>query len=84
MCKNNYFTVLCRWLKIFSFFHLIRKDNLLRNKIPLPVNEARNMFGVADVTGKLKYGQCFIQYQKRTKQGTTYTVLKGKYLFLIF
>ncbi len=48
----------------------------------MPIDEARNMFGVADVTGTLKYGQCFIQYQIRTKEKRTYKVLKGRYLFL--
>ncbi|CAF3845173.1 unnamed protein product [Rotaria sordida] len=56
------------------------RENLLRNKIPLPINEARNMFGVADVTGKLEYGQCFIQYQMKTKEKTTYKVVKGTVL----
>jgi hypothetical protein len=67
---------------MLSVFHFLRKENLLRNKIPLPINEARNMFGVADVTGTLKYGQCFIQYQIRTNEKKTYKVLKGRYLFL--
>ena len=51
----------------------------MKNKIPLAVNEARNMFGVADVTGTLKYGQCFIQYKKDTTTKTRmYEVVKGK------
>ncbi len=51
---------------------------MLRNRIPLPVNEARNMFGVADVTGKLTYGQCFIQYEVESKEKKkTYKVVKG-------
>ena len=40
-----------------------RKNFLVRNKIPLPVNEARCLFGIADETGKLKSGECFIQYR---------------------
>ncbi len=59
------------------FLHFDRKENLLRNKIPLPIDEARNMFGVADVTGKLKYGQCFIQYQIGKKEKKAYKVVKG-------
>jgi len=51
---------------------------LLRNRIPLPVDEARNMFGVPDVTGKLTYGQCFIQYEVKSKEKEkTYDVVKG-------
>ncbi len=59
-------------------FQFLRKENLLRNRIPLPVDEARNMFGVADVTGKLTYGQCFIQYEVKSKEKEkTYDVVKG-------
>ncbi|CAF0879967.1 unnamed protein product [Adineta ricciae] len=54
------------------------KENLLENKIPLPVNEARNMFGVADVTSKLDYGQCFIQYEVESNgDKRTFKVLEG-------
>jgi hypothetical protein len=67
---------------MISVFHFLRKENLLRNKIPLPINEARNMFGVADVTGTLKYGQCFIQYQVVTSEKKIYKVVKGRYIFL--
>jgi len=45
----------------------------------LPKNEARNMFGVPDVTGILNYGQCFIQYSVETENSKTYQVVKGKY-----
>ncbi|CAF5001728.1 unnamed protein product, partial [Rotaria sp. Silwood1] len=38
------------------------KDNLLSNRIPIPPKDGRNLFGVADETGELKYDQCFIQY----------------------
>ncbi|CAF1186741.1 unnamed protein product [Rotaria sordida] len=38
------------------------KDNLFSNRIPIPPKDGRNLFGVADETGELKYGQCFIQY----------------------
>jgi hypothetical protein len=42
------------------------------------------MFGVGDVTGKLKYGQCFIQYEKKTTgKNKIYEVVKGKE-FLFF
>jgi len=36
--------------------------NLLKNKIPLPVNECRYIFGCA-LESRLKEGQCFIRYQ---------------------
>ncbi|CAF1090037.1 unnamed protein product [Didymodactylos carnosus] len=55
------------------------KENLLRNKIPLYANEARNMFGIADETGQLKYGQCFIQYEVKGRV-KSYAVVKGKVL----
>jgi len=53
-----------------------RKDLLRRNKIPLPVDEARCLFGIADETRSLKQGQCFIQYQTMDKK--SYKVVKGK------
>ncbi|CAF1100761.1 unnamed protein product, partial [Adineta ricciae] len=40
----------------------IHPDNLLKNKIPLPVNECRYMFGCAFET-KLETGTCFIRYE---------------------
>ncbi|CAF1087992.1 unnamed protein product [Didymodactylos carnosus] len=65
----------------FFFLDLCSKENLLRNKIPLPVNEARNLFGVADPTGLLKPGQCFIQYTVISKaKKKTYKVVKGTVL----
>ena len=42
--------------------------NLLKNKIPLPVNECRYIFGCA-LESRLKEGQCFIRYQvKKNRQ----------------
>ncbi|CAF2732560.1 unnamed protein product [Rotaria sp. Silwood2] len=38
------------------------KQNLLKNKLPLPVNECRYMFGCT-LESKLESGQCFIRYQ---------------------
>ena len=35
---------------------------LNRAKIRIPKNEARNMFGIVDEYGVLKYGEVFIQY----------------------
>jgi hypothetical protein len=43
--------------------YLCRKHFLRRNKIPLPENQARCLFGIADETGTLKAGECFIQYR---------------------
>ncbi|CAF3568479.1 unnamed protein product [Rotaria sp. Silwood1] len=40
----------------------LSKDNLLTNRIPIPPTDGRNLFGIADETGELEYGQCFIQY----------------------
>ena len=55
-----------------------RKQLLLKNKIPLPVNQGRNLFGVADVTGELKAGQCFIQYRDlQIAWAKEYHVLEG-------
>ncbi len=39
------------------------------------------MFGVADVTGKLKYGQCFIQYQIENKEKKAFKIVQGEYFF---
>ncbi|CAF5062283.1 unnamed protein product, partial [Rotaria sp. Silwood1] len=41
---------------------LRNKQDLLKNKLPLPVNECRYMFGCT-LESKLKAGQCFIRYQ---------------------
>lgn len=38
------------------------KRNLLKNRIPVPPGEGRNLFGVVDETRTLEYGECFIQY----------------------
>ncbi|CAF1065628.1 unnamed protein product [Adineta steineri] len=39
----------------------LSKDNLITNRIPIPPEDGRNLFGIADETGELKYGECFIQ-----------------------
>ncbi|CAF0834675.1 unnamed protein product [Adineta steineri] len=54
------------------------KDLLRRNKIPLPVDEARCLFGIADETRSLKEGQCFIQYQ--TMDRKSYKIVTGEVL----
>ncbi|CAF1643998.1 unnamed protein product [Rotaria sp. Silwood1] len=57
------------------------KDDLLKNRIPLPLHEARNMFGVADETGTLEYGQVFIQYKNLDPTiDKTYIVVTGDVL----
>ncbi|CAF1034878.1 unnamed protein product [Rotaria sordida] len=38
------------------------KQDMLKNKIPLPMNECRYMFGCA-LESKLKSGQCYIRHQ---------------------
>jgi hypothetical protein len=61
----------------------LAKEDLLKNKIPLPLNEARNMFGIADETGTLEYGQVFIQYTNfDSTNENKYIVITGKYSFL--
>ena len=48
------------------------------------------MFGVADVTGTLDYGQCFIQYEVESNGNkSTFKVLEGRQikitlLFLLY
>ncbi|CAF0780750.1 unnamed protein product [Adineta steineri] len=54
------------------------KDLLRRNKIPLPVNEARCLFGIADEARSLKEGECFIQYQ--TMDRKSYKIVTGEVL----
>jgi len=49
-----------------SFLFVFR--HLLKNKIPLPPNECRFMFGCA-FESKLKQGTCFIRYQILTDDG---------------
>ena len=62
------------------FVRLIcRKDFLCRNRIPLPVDDARYLFGIADETKSLKEGQCFIQYQTMNKK--SYKVVTGNHRF---
>ncbi|CAF3947011.1 unnamed protein product [Rotaria sordida] len=57
------------------------KEDLLKNRIPLPLNEARNMFGVADETGTLEYSQVFIQYKNLDPNiDKTYIVVTGDVL----
>jgi hypothetical protein len=61
------------------------KEDLLKNKIPLPLHEARNMFGVVDETGSLEYGQVFIQYTNLDpKNKNKFIVVTGKYFFHYF
>ncbi|CAF0815277.1 unnamed protein product, partial [Adineta ricciae] len=56
-------------------------DDLLKNNIPLPLNEARYMFGVVDETKTLKYGQVFIQYKDfDSSDESTYVVVTGDVL----
>ena len=63
-------------------FYIYRKDLLRRNKIPLPIDEARCLFGIADETKLLKEGQCFIQYQTADKK--SYKIVTGTRLPSIY
>ncbi|CAF4120129.1 unnamed protein product [Rotaria sp. Silwood2] len=58
------------------------KNFLIRNKIPLPVNEARCLFGIADETGTLRSGECFIQYRslENSSMSEKYIVFTGTVL----
>jgi hypothetical protein len=42
--------------------------DLLKNKLPLPMNECRYMYGCA-LESRLEPGQCFIRYQVLDKDG---------------
>jgi hypothetical protein len=54
------------------------RDDLFRNKIPVPFSEGRNMFGVVDETGTLTYGEVFIQYKNLdASDAHSYIVLTG-------
>jgi hypothetical protein len=66
------------------FCEISRKHFLHRNKIPLPVNYARLLFGIADETGILQPGQCFIQYRdlEFSPRSKTYYVVEGIILTL--
>jgi len=60
------------------------KADLLKNKIPLPLNEGRNMFGIVDETGTLEYGQVFIQYKDLdSPYDNTFIVLNGKHFLVL-
>ena len=51
---------------------------LKRAKIPLPVDQARNMLGVLDETGTLNYGEVYVQYTvDLDNPGTETKVLTG-------
>ncbi|CAF0893708.1 unnamed protein product [Adineta ricciae] len=63
----------------------LSRDNLITNRIPIPPTDGRNLFGIADETGELKSGQCFIQYSlldstKKTTNQEKFHVLQGTVL----
>jgi len=66
-------------LVIIYVFDVCRKHFLHRNKIPLPLNEARCLFGIADETQTLKPGECFIQYRDlaNSPRSKTYDTVEG-------
>ena len=49
---------------LFFFFCLLIDELKRRARIEIPSDYGRNMMGVLDETGKLTYGQVFIQYSK--------------------
>lgn len=53
-------------------FHIEFFRNLLDNKIPLPNNECRYMYGCA-FESKLKAGTCFIRYEVLNEYGKSLT-----------
>jgi hypothetical protein len=58
------------------------KDNLLKNRIPVPHNDGRNLFGIADETKELEYGQCFIQYsllESKPNSQRRFRVVTGRF-----
>jgi hypothetical protein len=64
--------------------YLMDRDNLLKNKIPLPLHEGRHMFGIVDETGTLEYGQVFIQYKNfDPRGGNTYSVAEGEFVSIV-
>ncbi|CAM4813503.1 unnamed protein product [Rotaria magnacalcarata] len=50
-------------------------EKLLKNKIPLPLNECRYMFGCA-LESTLEQGQCFIRYQILNDDGKPFEIPK--------
>jgi hypothetical protein len=69
---------------IICVFDICRKYFLHRNKIPLPLNQARCLFGIADETGTLKPGECFIQRRELQFDpwSKTYLTIEGIILTL--
>ncbi|CAF1212000.1 unnamed protein product [Adineta ricciae] len=47
-------------------------DDLLKNKIPLPVNECRYIYGCA-LESQLQEGQCFLRYEVLNNYGKSFT-----------
>ncbi|CAF0997471.1 unnamed protein product [Adineta steineri] len=58
---STFFELQTRWFAQKQKF-LPNKNDLLKNKIPLPANECRLLFGCA-LESDLKPNQCFIRYQ---------------------
>ena len=54
------------------FFFSSRLSDLLKNKIPLPANECRYIYGCA-LESMLEQGQCFIRYEILNENGRPYS-----------
>ena len=55
--------------------NLLSFSDLLKNKIPLPPNECRYIYGCA-LESQLEQGQCFIRYQILNENGKRLSNLK--------
>lgn len=58
-----------------------------RANIAIDPSKGRNMLGVVDETGKLLYGQVFVQYTTDISYGETMketTILTGKCLLVVY
>lgn len=80
-----YLCVCISHLLKFIFLLLTEKIKCKAN-IAIDINKGRNMLGVVDETGQLRYGEVFVQYTIDISYGQTTkdtNVLKGMYMFYI-
>jgi len=70
------------------FLEKLKKEE--KKQIKITMDKGRNMLGVIDETGKLEYGQVYVQYtcmeskQLRTLTGVKYKQLKYIFLLLLY
>jgi RNA-dependent RNA polymerase len=70
-------------MHFFNKYFIIFKERLrTKLQMPIPTNMGRSMFGVADDSGQLQYGQVFIRYTKNVSvklpnENVKRAVLKG-------